>query len=284
MNLVFLAAEATQKVSFFYEDWFIIKQCIWLFGQVMNFILYALDKVGIHNITLCIVLFTILTKMMLLPLTIKQQKFTRLNSFMAPELQAIQKKYKGKTDQASQQKMMMEQRALQDKYGTSMSAGCLPTMIQFPILFGLYPVVYNMPKYVSYLQNFTQEQQQVMFTFLGINLNEAPGFKLSITLIFPILVAGSQFLATKFMTPAPKNGANDDNPMAASMKSMNIMMPLMLAFFSISMPAFLSIYWIVQSLVMAAQQYFINKHLDKVPIEEMVKANIEKRNKKREKK
>ena len=88
MNLLLLnAAEtAARSAKFFYEDWIIVKPFIWLFSQCMNGIMFVLDKVGIYNIALCIVLFTILTKMLLLPMTVKQQKTMRIQSIMNPEI------------------------------------------------------------------------------------------------------------------------------------------------------------------------------------------------------
>ena len=105
----FLLAAASTAVDpsrkFFYEDWFFVKPFIWLFGQIMSGIMWLLDQVGIYNIALCIVLFTIATKMLLLPFTIKQQKTSRMQAIIQPELNALQKKYAGKTDNVSRQKM-----------------------------------------------------------------------------------------------------------------------------------------------------------------------------------
>ena len=77
----------------------------------------------------------------MIPLTIKQQKTTKLMSVMNPEIQAIQKKYKGKTDNESLQRQNVEVQAVYEKYGTSMTGGCLPLLIQMPILFALYRVI-----------------------------------------------------------------------------------------------------------------------------------------------
>lgn len=76
------------------------------------------------------------------------QKTTKLMSVMNPEIQAIQKKYKGKTDNESLQRQNVEVQAVYEKYGTSMTGGCLPLLIQMPILFALYRVIYNIPAYV----------------------------------------------------------------------------------------------------------------------------------------
>ena len=285
-TFLLLASTATDTTrTFFYENWPIIKQLIWLFGKCMSGIMWALDQIGIGSICLSIVLFTVLSKFVLLPLTIKQQKATRLQSVIQPEIQAIQKKYAGKRDSISQQKMMAEQQAVQDKYGVSMFSGCLPTLVQMPILFALYPVVYNMPKYVDYLTSANLiERYPNMYTFLGIDLTEAPGWKLSLAILIPILVAVSQYLSTKIMTATQKTPNGSENPMAKSMKTMNLLMPLMLGFFAVNFPAFLGIYWIVQSVVTTLQMLVINKQLAKVPIEDIIQENIEKANKKRARK
>lgn len=117
-------------------------------GYIMDILFRFTDTFGIMNVGLCIILFTIVMKMLMLPLTIKQQKTTKLMAVISPEVQAIQRKYKGKTDTASQQKQNVEIQAVYDKYGTSMTSGCLPMLIQLPILFALYRVIYNIPAYV----------------------------------------------------------------------------------------------------------------------------------------
>lgn len=118
----------------------------------MNGIFEVLDSIGIHNIGLCIIIFTIIIYTLLLPMTIKQQKTTRIMSVMNPEIQAIQKKYANKKDQASMMKMQEETKLVYEKYGTSPTGGCLGSIIQLPILFALWPVVQNVPAYVGGLK------------------------------------------------------------------------------------------------------------------------------------
>ena len=287
MNFLLLAAETTTRTSFFYENWPIIKQLIWLFGKFMSGIMYVLDQMNIYSIALCIVIFTIVTKLLLTPLTVKQQKSQRMTNYIQPELQAIQKKYQGRMDQASQQAMVAEQQALQERYGVSMFAGCLPLLIQMPILFALYPVIYNMDKYVDYLavlkEKLSSDALTKMYTFLGIDLQSAPGWKISSAIIIPIMVVVTLYLSSKLMTAKqPKNDAAGS--MAGSMKIMNTVMPLMLGVMAVNFPAFLGLYWITQSAVMAVQQLVINKIIYKTPIEEVIQKNIEKANAKRKKK
>ena len=118
-------------------------------GLILEAIYKVLELVGIQNIGISIILFTFLVNALMLPLNIKQQKFSKMSSIMNPELMAIQNKYKNKKDQASQQKMSMETQAVYQKYGVSPASGCLPLLITFPILFALYRVIYNVPAYVE---------------------------------------------------------------------------------------------------------------------------------------
>ena len=134
-------------------DWPVIKQISWILGQVMNGIYNVMSAIGIENIGVSIIIFTIIVYTILLPLTIKQQKFSKMTAVMNPEVQKIQKKYAGKKDQVSMQKQQEEINMVYEKYGVKMSSGCLPSLMQIVILFGLYPVVQNIPEYVTKVRN-----------------------------------------------------------------------------------------------------------------------------------
>lgn len=108
--------------------------------------------IGVDNIGVCIILFTILTALLTLPLTVNQQKFMKISGLMQPELQAIQKKYRGRTDNASAAKMNAETQAIYDRYGVSPMGSCLPLLLQFPIMLGLYQVILKMPAYIEALK------------------------------------------------------------------------------------------------------------------------------------
>ncbi len=117
----------------------------WIINQIFNF----LDSVGVANVGVAIILFTIIVYMLMIPLTYKQQKFSRMSMRMNPEIQAIQKKYKGKQDQASMLKMQDETKAVYAKYGTSPTGTCLPMLVQLPVLLAVYAVVYAIPAYID---------------------------------------------------------------------------------------------------------------------------------------
>lgn len=132
---------------------FIIGPVASLLGYIMEAIFAACSFLGIQNIGLCIIVFTVIVKLLMLPLSIKQQKFAKLNNVMMPELQAIQNKYKGKTDNASVLKQQEETKEVYEKYGANPMGSCLQLLIQMPILFALYRVIYNIPAYVGELKD-----------------------------------------------------------------------------------------------------------------------------------
>ena len=125
-----------------------------ILGWIMEALFWFTGKFGVMNIGLSIILFTIVMKLLMLPLTLKQQKSSKLMAVMQPEIQAIQKKYKGKNDNDSMMRMNVETKAVYEKYGTSMTGGCLPLLIQLPIMFALYRVMYNIPAYVNSVRHY----------------------------------------------------------------------------------------------------------------------------------
>ena len=116
-----------------------------LLGYIMEGIFFVIDQIGIPNIGLAIILFTIVMYLLMMPLTIKQQKFSKLQAKMNPELQAVQAKYKNKKDNDSMMAMNMETKAIYAKYGVSPTGSCVQLIIQMPILFALYRVIICLP-------------------------------------------------------------------------------------------------------------------------------------------
>ncbi|MDD6202203.1 MAG: YidC/Oxa1 family membrane protein insertase [Lachnospiraceae bacterium] len=348
---------------------FIIGPVAKLLGYIMEGIFFVLDKIGIPNIGLSIILFTIVMYMLLLPLTIKQQKFSKLSAKMNPELQAIQAKYKNKKDNDSMMAMNQETQEVYAKYGVSPTGSCLQLIIQMPILFALYRVIYAIPAYVGkvkdaffplvdnliaqagsseFIQSFTNssmfakqfknelfingntEYVQNTFidclnrastgdwaalsekfpnladdinntlvklneynNFLGLNMANSPSFTVKDAMsngswllvigaiMIPVLAALTQWINTKLMPQADTGDSN--NTMAQSMKTMNLMMPLMSAFFCYTLPAGMGLYWIAGAVVRSIQQVVINKHIDKIDMDALIKKNVEKQKKKMEK-
>ncbi len=337
-------------------------------GWIMNGIYVFLANVfGIENIGITIIVLTILIYMCMLPLTIKQQKFSKLQQKMQPEIKAIQEKYKGKRDQESQMAMNEETQALYARYGISPTGTCLPLLLQMPVFFALYRVIYNVPAYVSsvksafdgivdgiihtagfqgimekfleslnltnqiradfnhtdlsVVKNFivdsiykmpttgwdslrdafpslqdviqsTEVQLNHMNTFLGLNISDSPvaiissSFKeksylfVLLAFLIPLISYASQMLNIKLM---PQAETDPDNPMARQMKMMNYTMPLISVGITFTVPVGLGIYWIFSSLTRGIQQYFVNKHIQNLDLDEVIAKNVEKRKKKLEK-
>lgn len=345
-----------------------------LLGLIMNGIFEFLNLIGIPNIGLSIILFTIVIYLLLMPLTIKQQRYSKLSVRMNPEIQAVQAKYKGKQDQASMMAMNVETKAIYAKYGVSPSGSCLQLLIQMPILFALYRVIYAMPAYVTkigeafgvladkimaapngveevkalnsamyFAKNFdipgntrnaiidtlnktstidmtslsekfglaeltyngslilTNGSERGLIdiynNFLGLNIGNSPmdtmktAFAagnyvlLAGAIAIPVLSAVTQWLNYKLMPQAPTNDdkgkkkqpSNDTaEAMQQSMKMMNTLMPIMSAWFCLTLPAGMGLYWVIGAVVRSIQQIVINKHIDKMDIDAQIEQNVEK--------
>ena len=129
-----------------------LKPIAWLLGKIIDLLFNLVSAIPVSSLPvlgICVILFTIVVRLILLPMTIKQQKFSKLSNMMNPEIQAIQAKYRDKKDNASMLKMNEETKAVYEKYGTSPTGGCLTMIIQLPIMFALYRVIYKIPGYVS---------------------------------------------------------------------------------------------------------------------------------------
>ena len=340
----------------------IIGQVAIVMGWIMNGIYKVLDMVGIQNLGLCIIIFSILIYLFMTPLQIKQQKFSKLSAIMQPEIQKIQKKYQGKKDQDSMMKMQEETQAVYQKYGVSATGSCVQLAIQLPILYALYQVIQNIPAYVGSVYNVfngvctkilavdgftdiinnfitdnkmtrvrqvtdnadsivdflyalspsqwkslqdisqfsgfsdqiskTASEIQKMQTFGVLNIADQPlsyiktGSLILIiaALAIPLLSWATQMLNLKLMPQAAtQNGNDDNNAMASSMKTMNTVMPLMSAFFCFTFPVGLGIYWIASAVVRSIQQLLINRHLNKMNIDDLVNENMRKMEAKRAK-
>ena len=273
-------------------NWPIVGQLCWILGKVMNFIYNFLDKCLPSDsglVGLSIILYTIFVYTLLLPLTIKQQRTSKMSSVMNPEIQAIQKKYKNKKDQASMMKQQEEIQQVYDKYGTSMSAGCLPLLIQMPLLFALYPVIYNIQKYVPEIKT-APKAVNVFLTLPDLTISPMqmiknsgfPAIMIIITaILLPVLSGLTQYGSIKLSQAISGQQLDKDNPMASTMNTMNITMPLFSVFMVFSLPTGIGLYWIVSAVVRCVQQVFINKHLSKISVEEILEQNKEKAEEKR---
>ena len=124
-------------------------------GWIMNGIydiVYHLT--GVESVTISIVIITILIYTCLLPLTIKQQKFSKLSQKMQPELNALREKYGNRKDQEAMMAMNEETQRIYQKYGVSPMGSCVQMLIQMPLLFALYRVFYNIPAYITSIKDY----------------------------------------------------------------------------------------------------------------------------------
>lgn len=252
----------------------ILAPIVWFFGEIMKWIYNGLAAVGIENLGLCIILFTLISKLFIFPLTMKQQRTMKINQVAQPEMNKIQKKYRGKRDQASMMKQQEEMQKVYDKYGTSPTGGCATTLIQFPIIMALYYVVRNLEAYIPDISKNAYE------FVLGINIQNTPGFKLSIYLIIPILSAFFQYLSAR----TSMADMDSDNPAAGMSKNMMLMMPLMSLFMCITLPVGIGIYWTASAVFQWIQQILINNYYNHTNMEKIIQKSREKAAKKKAKK
>lgn len=133
---------------------FIIRPIANLLGAILDIFYNMLSSMGIVNIGIAIILFTVLIRLFLLPPLVKQNKSTKVMNYIQPEINKINKKYKGKKDQESMMKQQQEIREIQNKYGVSLTGGCLTSLIQMPIFFAMYRVMQNIPAYVNKIYEY----------------------------------------------------------------------------------------------------------------------------------
>lgn len=358
------------------DDGMILGPIAKILGLIMEGIFTVIDMIGIPNIGLSIILFTIVVNLLMMPLTIKQQKFSKLSAKIQPEIQAIQAKYKNKKDNESMMAQTQEIQSVYAKYGVSQTGGCLYLLIQMPILFALYRVIQAIPAYVSkigdtfrvladkiisvdggaFLQNsgidsiqsvvnmygksmtegnlqngivdvlnkvsssdlqtiaqqydmsqLTYNNQLIISNadqtglidiynnFMGINMGDSPSVLVKdamsngswllviAALAIPVLSALTQWINVKLM-PQQNNSSSNGNDqaaaMASSMKTMNNIMPIMSAVLCFTLPSGMGLYWIAGSVVRSIQQILVNKHMDKMDFDEIIKKNEKKSAKK----
>lgn len=181
-----------------------------------------------------IIAVTILIRLAILPLMIKQTKSSKAMQAIQPEMKALREKYSSK-DAATQQKLQQETMALFQKYGVNPLAGCFPLLIQMPILIGFYHAI-------------SRTREIANHNFLWFDLGSPDPIY-----VLPIIAGITTFIQQKITMVGM-----DTNPqMAAQMTMMLYIMPIMIVVFAINFPAALSLYWVVGNIFMIVQTYFI---------------------------
>ena len=263
---------------------------------------------------LAIVLFTAIIRLLILPLNIKATKSNAKMQEIQPEMQKLQKKYAN-----DQEKLQREMMKIYKENNISMTGGCLPMLIQMPILIGLYQVIQKPLSYlagvdwanasvinevirlkdamvnlgynIGNLANATMEQlannSQIQLskwagivgtqgTALGLDLSNAPSaafghimaldfsnMSVILLLLIPVLAVIASVISMKVTQAQTGQNQNTEGQAAQMTKSMNLMMPVMTAFFTVTLPAGLGLYWIISSVVQILQQLILNAFLDK---------------------
>lgn len=214
-----------------------------------------------HQTVVAIAMLTILIRLLILPLTLGQQKSARKMQEFQPEIAKLQKKYGKDKERLSQEQMKLYKEA-----GINPMSGCLPLLIQLPIMFGLYrAIMYCVPTTSLQLFQFSHHIYKwlpgvvglvpLQSTFLGMDLGQPPSVAQWWSYALPVLVLATSWLQQKLLTPPTASG--DQSQAGAMNQQMQIMMPLMFGFMSIQFATGLSIYFIISNLIGMAQYYFV---------------------------
>ncbi len=242
-------------------------------NPMVNALLLLYGFLG-HNFVLAIAVFTILVKLVTLPLNLKQQRSMLKTQEIQPEIQAIQKKYKDNPQK-------MQEKFKEIGYNpTDSLMGCLPMLIQMPVLIGLYrAIIFVLGTTPQSLFGLTQRVYPgidlasllpINSHFLWLNLGQTDPFY-----VLPVLVASTMFLQQVVMSPKKddkkkkkEKGGKDGNPMGGMTESMKYTMPLMFGFFSLQFQAGLSVYFVMSNLIGIAQGLYVKRamaeHKDEV--------------------
>jgi YidC/Oxa1 family membrane protein insertase len=220
---------------------------------------------------LSIVVLTLIIRLVLFPLTLKQLKSSKAMQALQPQMQEIRRKYA-----KDQQAQMLAMQALQKEYGVNpLASGCLPLLIQLPVLYGMF-FAFNTVLHSTHL---VKDVNNLLYPFIahfpdgGVNVNLNwfswlnAHWSISLatpdpTHILPIIAALATFVQMRMAlpkTPPTSKGGKSDtpDPMTSSMKTMQYIMPFITLWFGWSFPAGLALYWTVSAVFQAVQQYFV---------------------------
>ncbi|MBS4534950.1 YidC/Oxa1 family membrane protein insertase [Clostridium sp. D2Q-14] len=194
---------------------------------------------------IAIIIATIIVKFILLPLTLKQTKSMKNMQKIQPKLQELQKKYKN-----DKETLNMKTMELYKEYKVNPFGGCLPLLIQFPIIIGFFNVLRNPVKYVFENQ---AAYDAINKSFLWIENLENPDLW-----ILPIVAALTTYFQSKMMSPSTSSGGDDKAQ--STQNTMTKIMPIMILFFARSVPSGLALYWVISNTFQIVQQFIINRN------------------------
>lgn len=205
----------------------------------LSLLIIKMAEIAAGSYGISIILVTLIIRLAILPLMIKQTKSSKAMQALQPEMKALKEKYSSK-DQKTQQKLQQETMALFQKNGVNPLAGCFPLIIQMPVLIGFYHAI-------------SRTREIAEHNFLWFDLGSPDPFY-----ALPLIAGVTTFIQQKMMMA----GTANQNPQMAMMLWM---MPIMIVVFAINFPAALSLYWVVGNIFMIVQTYFIKGPELKLP-------------------
>lgn len=209
-----------------------------------------------NNVVLAIVVFTVLVRLVTYPLTIQQQRSSKAMQQLQPELKKLQEKYKN-----DREKLAAEQMQLYREYGVNPMGGCLPLIVQLPIMLALYQaIIFALAATPYQLMELSGRLMipgldalvPLQNTFLGMNLTQPPSAANIVSFALPVLVVITTWLQFKMTMPSTPPSTDADgkpNQAAAMSQSMSTIMPVMYGFFALQFSVGLSIYFIVSNII-----------------------------------
>ena len=246
----------------------------WVVATIMVGFHTALSALGMPETSgltwaLSIVGLVIVIRIILIPLFVKQIKASRGLQLIQPEVQKIQKKYKGKTDQASRQAMTQETMALYKESGTNPFASCLPILLQSPVFFALYRVLRNIAQPDPHaigpfsLDLIHQADRATLFgarisdKFIGAETVSTQ--ILTVTLI--ILMSASTFTTQRQLMQKNMPAAALDNPFAKQQKMLMYILPIFFAISGVNFPIGVLLYWLTTNVWSMGQQFYVIRRM-----------------------
>ncbi|MEU2198612.1 membrane protein insertase YidC [Isoptericola sp. NPDC019482] len=219
-----------------------------------------------------IVALTVVIRIALIPLFFKQIKASRGMQMMQPELQAVQKKYKGKTDPASREAMGRETMELYRKHGTNPMASCLPILLQSPIFFALFRVLNNLQGIAEGTHKAIGPIDQRIAgdiessSLFGAQLSDV--FRTTdsttsrvVVICLIILMSATMFFTQRQLTMKNMPKAALEGPMASTQKMMLYILPVIFLISGINFPVGVLIYWVISNLWSMGQQFYTIKKM-----------------------
>jgi YidC/Oxa1 family membrane protein insertase len=227
---------------------------VWPLAKALIWIAESLAKMGItYYWGWAIILFTVIVKVITLPLTISQMRGMQAQKAIQPRVQELQKKYGNDRNRLAQEQMKLYKEA-----GVNPTSGCLPLVIQMPILFALYAALVTIGPYLHnaaffWIPDLSFPNAAVGMSWVMDSFRAGDYLFLISYLILPILLMVSQFAMQKWMTPMP--AGND--PQMKSTQQITLVMTFMFGFFTLQVPAGLTLYWVTSNLLQMGQQWYM---------------------------